>query len=58
MPDDENGKLHRNLNNYLKPKGVYELLEKLNVPETTPWKGNLKFPLTNKMLRDTMDKLG
>ena len=31
------------------------LLEKLNVPETTPWRGYWKFPSTNEMLEDVVN---
>ena len=56
MSDDENGKSHCNINNHSKPKGVYGLLEKLHLPETTLWRNNLKFLSTTEMLKDTMHK--
>ena len=54
-PDDNNKKSYCNINNHSKPKDVYKLIEKLNVLKTTLWRGNLKFPSTNEMLKDVAD---
>ena len=57
MPDDENGKSHCKIKNHSKPKDVYKMLRKLNVPETTSWRVNLKLPSTTEMVKDTEDSI-
>ena len=55
MTNDKNRKSYCNTHNHSNPKSVYELLEKLNNPETIFRRDNLEFPLTTEMLKDIVD---
>ena len=42
-------------NDNFKLKGVYEMLEKVNVPETPPWRKNNESPSISQMLKGIVD---
>ena len=41
----------------LQSKGVYNMLEKIKVPDNPLWKTNMKFPSTRQMLKEIVDRL-
>ena len=41
----------------LKSKGVYNMIEKIKVPDHPPWKTNVQSPSTRQMLKNIDDKL-
>ena len=42
-------------NDNFKLKGVHEMLEKVNVPETPPWRKNNESPSISQMLKGIVD---
>ena len=58
MANEENNNSQSDITHQFKLKGVYEMLQKLNVPEIPTWrKDNSKFPTTTEMLKEIVHNI-